>query len=271
MSNEEKALAIPEESSKMLAAFGGLEEFVTDLVESENDVRQEHQDEASGAVQYVTFKKAGMQGDLSPWEYGQEGIQIHPDSRWIVDILSMMHGWMGFEKGPGGKLIKGQHPDVVFTPFNKRFPDKDPGKPWMSQRAFKWRAMCISSPIEDQVGVLVENADYRGMKKGYAELEQAVAQRMKAALRAKHEGSEAQYAELVGAPCPVIRFRFKLGVQTSNGAHNQGIIEMTNEWSPPVIVETQDDATEAPDAPSIEDAVQQEPVADKPRRRRRED
>jgi len=278
MSNEnENENALVQNNGGAIEAFGGFDSLFDSVQGSQQGVEQELSEESQGGVDYVDFKKFGTQGELSPWEFGPktDRHQIHPDSEWIVDPTTFQHGWMGYRKGENGKLIQGQKPDKFLTAWNTAFPAKpSQHMPWVDGRTWSFRAICRSSPIKEHVGVFIENCDNRRMKEGYAELEQALRTRVMQAAAAKQRGDMEQFEHLKTHFYPVVRFRFKMGVETSNGLHNKGIIEHIG-WSAPVVFRDDDaseDGSEGPEA-ALEDKVAQaqtEPeAAPTPRRRGR--
>jgi len=250
---------------KNLAALGGFDALAASVEASDDAVEQELFTEAGGGVEYVTFKRHGEQGDLSPWEFGLEGQQIHPDSEWVVDFTTFQHGWYGYEGSYEGKKSKGRKPTKVMAPFNQKFPPIPDDAPWANKKAWQFRAICRASPIEEHVGVMVENCDYRRMKTGYAELERACRMRIRQAQTAKAAGDMETFRSLAGAMHPVIRFRFELGVDTGgNGLHNRGIIEHVG-WTSGIIQTEQ--STETESAEDLGEAIEAKAVT---RRRRRD-
>ncbi len=271
---EEKNLTVPSDVAGALAAFGGVETLLNQVEASDAEVQQELKGEQVGGVDFMNFTPHAEYNKaerLSPWNYGQDdGIDVHPDSEWVVDVTTFEHGWFGFEK-KNGKVVKGRQPDSVFTAWNTKFPPKPEDKDWCDMRTWKFRAICRSSPLEDQIGAYVEVTEYRKMKKGFAELEQALRERTKQIKAALQVGNRAQAAELARDYYPVIKFKFNLGVETgSYGRHNQGIVELVG-WSSPVIdTETPAPAKDEGDLES-ELAAETPPAATTTRRRRRED
>lgn len=244
--SEEKALTTHEsEVNKALAAMGGFDAIAAEAEASDAAAEAELSSEGAGGVDYVTFKRHGEEGELSPWEFGLESNQIHPDSEWVVDVSTFMHGYFGYEGSYEGRKSKGRKPDKVLTPWNQRFPEIPADRPWCNKKAFQFRAVCRSSPIEDHVGVMVENCDYRRMKTGYADLERACRLRLRQAKAAKERGDLDEFKALAMNMNPVIQFRFELGVDTGgNGLHNRGVIKHIGWASPVVNIERDDDETE---------------------------
>lgn len=255
------------------AAFGGFDTLATQVAESQAAVSSELDQEGAGGVEFINFMKWGDQGDISPWEFGfQEKTQIPPDSVWVVDTTTFQHGWMGFEPDKENKPQKGQQPDTFFVPWTQAFPAQPRDMPWARNRAFKFRCVCVHSPGNPEVeGVYAEVSDWRKMKKGYAELERALRDRVQQAAQAKARGDTELFETLRGAFFPKIKFSFKLGIPTKNyGKHNQGIIEHVG-WSGQIIRE--EDRAEPEEAPALEDEVEEAqaetPEQALPARRRR--
>lgn len=271
---------VKQKQQNAMDAFGGFEVLANAVIASDAAAQEELRVEGrSGDISYVNFAKFGYQGDLSPWTFGLDDHEIHPESEWIVDPTTFQHGWMGFKPGKDGKPVKGQQPDKIFSPWNTAFPDRPHDMPWANNRAFMFRAICRDSPIAEHIGVYVEVTDWRKMKAGFGELELALRERVKQAMAAKQSGNTEVFERLRREFYPVIRFKFELGVQTSYGLHNKGIIEHIG-WSAPVIfqgddtVEAGSDADAEPEddgAPLDEKvAAVQESVAPRRRGRRRD-
>ena len=239
-----------------LTQFGNFDSIAKSAAESQQQVNQELDNEGRGGISFADFRPFGEQGDVSPWEFGppDEKQQIHPDSEWIIDPNSFMHGWMGFKKGKGGKLIQGQTPDKILTPWFEAFPPQ-PTEPDMSHvdgRTWQFRCICRSSPIEEHVGVLLEVTDYRRMKDGYAELEKEMRARLQEAVRIREQEGEEKFQRFWISSCPVVRFGFKIGVETNYGPKNKGILIHAG-WDMPVVVEDDVQGEEEPEG--LDEAV----------------
>lgn len=212
-------------TSNALEALGGLDALEAQLEASEESAQQ-HTEEFTGG-EFIQFDAMDGDVELSPWSYGYKGdiAEIHPDSTWAVDVMTMEHGWMGFEPDEDGQPIRGQRPDTLFVPWSQAVPDCPPTKKWM-QKAFRWTAQCIESPIEGQAGVIGQVSDWRKMSRGFGNLERAVRERVRKAIALRGEGKEDEAKELLTRIHPVIRFKFDLKVKIPNrGKFNRAIIE----------------------------------------------
>lgn len=259
--------------SNALTKFGNFDSMLESAKESQASVEQELNDEDRGGVSYMDFKPAGQEQELSPWEFGpkDERQAVHPDSEWIVDVTTFQHGWMGFKKGKGGKLISGQQPDKILTPWYKEFPARptDPEMAHVDGRTWQFRCICRSSPIEEHLGVLVEVCDNRRMKEGYDELERELRARLVQASKVREAEGEEAFQRFWLNSCPVIRFKFKLGVQTNYGPKNKGIIQLID-WDMPVVVEDDVQGEETEEAPKeLAEAVEKKQAEEAPTARRR--
>jgi hypothetical protein len=255
-----------------LAAFGGVDTLIQQVEASDVETQRELDAAQAGSVDYMGFTSSRdyEKDRLSPWNYGQDEIDVHPDSTWIVDPTTLQHGWFGFAKGPGGKLVKGQQPDALWADWTSKFPAKPTEEyPHANNRAWKFRAICASSPIEDQVGAYVEVTEYRRMAKGFAELEKALRSRVAQIKAAIQSGNMTQANELKTKFYPLVKFGYKLDVETNNGKHNQGILELVD-WAIPLVVE-RPIVEAASDEGDLESELEEQPAPTTKRRRRRED
>lgn len=252
--NNENAIAEVQPANKALAGFADFDALVEEVNDSESQVQQHHTQMSDGDVAYMNFARHGEQGELSPWSYGQDGKEVDPRAKWAVDPSTLMHGWSGFKKGPGGQIQKGVRPDQVWDNWFRAWPEKptDPDLDHVTDRAYRFRAVCIDSPDADDIGAFVEVTDWRRMSTGFKQLEQALRQRVKDVAKAKADNETEVVATLMGNFFPVIRLDFEIGVQTNNGKHNRAMIKLEG-WTSNVVPA----AGEAgPTAPSDEDPEQ---------------
>lgn len=260
----------PAQSAEM-TAFGTFDSLVDAVEGSEQQVRAAMSEIADGDVQYMNFAQAGKEGKLSPFMFGEDDTEVHPDSTWVIDYTTFQWGWHGFPRGEGGKMIKGARPDAVWSPWTDGWPDM-PAATEMNyeyQRAFKFRAICLDSPDPDDVGALVEVKDWRKMSKGLKEIGQELRRRVQEAKLAKTNGDMELFGTLMTNLHPKVRFQFQLRVPTGNGEQNKaiynhvgwhGVIEL------PAKPELPDD-----DSDNLEEALEREekPAASRRRGRRR--
>lgn len=256
MSNEnenENALA-PNPANAALAAFGGFDNLVEQMEASEASTREETSKMRDGSVLYARFRKGGEQGDISPWEYGQDGVEIDPESVWVVDPTTLEHGFMGWESGSKGNPTKGEEPDQVFAPWNEAWPAKPEDKPWVKNIAFRFRALCVESPSQDDVGVVVEFTVHQKMQEGFKDVELALRARVKEAARAKASGDMERFGELMTNIYPKVHFKAKTKIKTKFGYHNKPILDHFG-WTSAV------QNLDAPEAPSEPEGTLDEEVA----------
>ena len=209
-----------------LAAFGGFDTLASQLEESAQDARSNAEQLQDGSVLYAKFRKGGEEGDISPWEYGQDNLEIYPESVWVLDPTTYQRGYKGWQGSYGGGSPQpGQSPDEILTPWNEAWPARDPDRPWISNPAFKFRAMCIESPREEDVGAMVEFSVHQKMQEGFKDIEFALRERVAQAARAKKAGQDEQFAQLMSEIYPTVRFDAKTKVKTKKyGSHNKPIL-----------------------------------------------
>lgn len=185
---------------------------MSDLVVSNSDAIMQRLEEqptthaqkhAEGQLDILKIVKYGAKYDVSPWQYGTSGTEVHPDSVWVIDVASLSHGWMGWEPGPdGGMAAEGTDPDEVFVPWYEPWPKKPEEFPWVRE-AYAFRAVCISSPVEAQVSDEVRLSDNKKLgQQTYGKLELAVRERF---LTAKRNGNE----QMLEAIYPKVQFSFE--------------------------------------------------------------
>lgn len=242
----------------MIASLGSYETLAADLQESNAEAVAQNLDQSDAL--YTTFESTNMEYEISPWVYGDESDPIHPDSVWVVDVTSMQHGWMGYKGDGKGGRVKGQRPDSVYSMWTTHFPSQPDDKPWVNKRAYKWRARCFSSPIDGQVGTLIEVADGRAMSRGFGPLEMAVRARVTEALKLRAEGKTEEGDALLSTPHPMVRFGWREKVKTNNGTFHGAIITRLDQWAGEQVT---------PDSASSEDTEPEVEEAPKRRRRRR--
>ena len=238
-----------------LSQLGDLEALKADLQESSDDASTQNLDPNDAL--FATFKSTNMAYEISPWVYGDNADPIHPDSVWVVDVTTMLHGWMGYQGDGKGGRVKGQKPDSVYAKWSKPFPKKPEDKPWVDKKAYKWCAKCFSSPIDGQEGTLIEVADGRAMSRGFGPLEMAVRARIAKALRLQADGDNEGANALLSTPHPTVKFGWREKVQTNNGIFHGAIITRLDEWVGEQMV-------------SDNDAPEPEPEEPPKRRRRRQ-
>lgn len=111
---------------------------------------QTYTEEAAPVTEnFMPFLKLDKHG--GGWMYGQEGIEVEPNSRWAINPLSIEHGFVAWHPDDDVTEKLGE----VMVPFTKPQPDKlqlpDVGGSWDSQVSFQ--LACISGDDEGtQVG-----------------------------------------------------------------------------------------------------------------------
>ena len=177
-------------------------------------------------VLFCTPSSEREEGDISPWEYGQDNIEIYPESVWVLDPTTYQRGYKGWQGSYGGGSPQpGQSPDEIMAPWNEAWPARDADRPWISNPAFKFRAMCVESPRDEDVGAMVEFSVHQKMQEGFKDIEFLLRERVAQAARAKKAGQDEQFAQLMGEIYPLVRFDAKTKVKTKKyGSHNKPIL-----------------------------------------------
>ena len=221
-----------------LELFGGFDALVNSIAESEGAVRTEMSTVPDGSTQYANFMKysdfaeakeeAAVAGGIliTPWSYGLEGRPIYPESVWALDYTTLEHGFIGWKRGENNKIIKGQQPDMVMAPFSRARPKAPEDLPHVDAPCVKFRAVCVHSPDDSDIGVLVEFKEYRKMASGHFEILKAVRDRFTSIDAARQAGQVAQAAEMMQALYPRVQFDFDKTRSRNYGWQNKPIYKL---------------------------------------------
>jgi len=224
MSNENKELTTIQPAG--LEALGSFDSLLDQMNESEQDLQNFHDDIPDGDIQYVKFLKYGQQ-EVTPWVYGQDGKEIPPESVWKVDPTTFKRGFSGFKtQFETGRPQKGEKPDKVYSTWLEKLPERPESMPWVRQPTYQFRALCVESPDEQDLGAYVEVEDWRKMSDGYKEIEKSLRARAREIDRLMKSGAKEEAALLATNFYPLVKFNFKIGVKTTYGPTNKGIVEL---------------------------------------------
>jgi hypothetical protein len=146
------------------------------------------------------------------WNIGQADEPMQVGSRWLINILSICHGFICWSNYPGSR--KNERLGEVMVPMSEPKPSKPgpiEGFPFQEQRSFE--AICLNG--EDAGAEVMFKNGSVGTMKGFKKLEDAV----KSQLRTDR-----------AFPCPVIMFKSEKYKHSDYGWIHNPIFEVVD-WS----------------------------------------
>lgn len=208
------------ETTSIAPVFMDANALIESVEESSTEDRSAQLSEGFNDI--LRLKKYGEKFDLSPWMYGSEQNEVHPESVWVIDPNTFKHGFLGWLGDGKGGQVPGQLPDELWAPWNKKWPEKPDDMPHVKD-AYAFCAVCISSPVPEQVGAYVSLSDNKKLGlDSYAKIEQALRQRV---------GLLKSQPDLIHEMYPVVQFDHEeIYLKKRGSTFNKPIVRQTG-WT----------------------------------------